>query len=254
MKNTLLFLVEGKRAEPAFIRNIGSLFFDNKSNNIIVTPQQGTIYSLYAELAADEDVDVFALIFEKFENQMNNGDEKIEKSNVSELHLFFDYDGHDSAATVEKIEAMLRKFDNETENGKPYISYPMLEANRHISKNSDEINILYNIDEGAEYKKFVNENSHNWCQHPHKFRKSEWREIIEKHLFRANCLVNDRNHRPDATEIATLSQYNIFRKQLEKHINTNKQVAALGGIPFFLGEYFGFDELINIVSEGIVVE
>ena len=38
---------------------------------------------------------------------------------------------------------MLNKFDNETENGKLYISYPMVEALKHIKK--DNLGINHNI-------------------------------------------------------------------------------------------------------------
>lgn len=58
----------------------------------------------------------------------------LQRDDFSEIYLFFDYDGHQKNLgefdSKDAIEQMLISFDNETENGKLYISYPMVEALR----------------------------------------------------------------------------------------------------------------------------
>lgn len=58
----------------------------------------------------------------------------LSRDDFSEVYLFFDYDGHQNnlgeSDDSDALEQMLISFDNETENGKLYISYPMVEALR----------------------------------------------------------------------------------------------------------------------------
>ena len=60
--------------------------------------------------------------------------EGLSRDDFSEVFLFFDYDAHQTnlgkSDDVDVINQMLESFDNETENGKLYISYPMVEALR----------------------------------------------------------------------------------------------------------------------------
>ena len=60
--------------------------------------------------------------------------ERFDREDFSEGYLFFDYDGHQKNLSKydekDALEQMLMSFDNETENGKLYISYPMVEALR----------------------------------------------------------------------------------------------------------------------------
>ena len=56
------------------------------------------------------------------------------RDDFSEVYLLFDYDTHQTNLgrkdDVDAVAQMLESFDNETENGKLYISYPMVEALR----------------------------------------------------------------------------------------------------------------------------
>lgn len=59
------------------------------------------------------------------------------RDDFSEVYLFFDYDGHqgnlgqaEGVSGDEVLKAMLQAFDNETDQGKLYVSYPMAEALR----------------------------------------------------------------------------------------------------------------------------
>lgn len=55
---------------------------------------------------------------------------------------------------------MIEIFNNETENGKLYISYPMVEALKHLLKNKVEIeNYIVKIKENNNYKNFISKNS-----------------------------------------------------------------------------------------------
>jgi len=80
---------------------------------------------------------------------------------------------------------MLNKFDNETENGKLYISYPMVEALKHIKKDKLDIyNYLVEAKTRINYKNFVSQNTD--YENLVNLTKGNWLFIISKNLKR--CL------------------------------------------------------------------
>lgn len=60
----------------------------------------------------------------------------------TEIFLFFDYDFQESRLTLEEnnrhIGEMLEYFNDETENGKLYINYPMVESVFYTKQLSDK--------------------------------------------------------------------------------------------------------------------
>jgi hypothetical protein len=80
----------------------------------------------------DGNVDVLSLLTERLHRIGDASLDGIRRSDISETYLFFDYDFHNNQLTLDEInqrvEAMLNMFDEETENGKLYINYPMIEC------------------------------------------------------------------------------------------------------------------------------
>ena len=98
---------------------------------------------LWKKLKADDfDTDIIEVLREsnkKIREQL----EGLSRDDFSEVFLFFDYDVHQTnlgkADDGDVINQMLESFDNETENGKLYISYPMVEALRDFEAGKLEI-------------------------------------------------------------------------------------------------------------------
>ena len=72
------------------------------------------------------------------ERHADRGDRTLDgmrNSDISEIFLFFDYDFQNSQLSLDEInrrvEKMLTLFDDETDNGKLYINYPMIESIRY---------------------------------------------------------------------------------------------------------------------------
>lgn len=96
------------------------------------------IYQLYKVLKEEEpDFDLVELLKER---NKENAEllREYNRDSFAYIYLFFDYDAHSTLASDDKIEEMLDFFDNETENGLLYISYPMLEAIRHFNANQHQ--------------------------------------------------------------------------------------------------------------------
>lgn len=83
------------------------------------------------------DTDIIEVLREEHE-ELKEQLEGINRDDFSEVYLFFDYDGHQNNLSEDDdsdvLEQMLKSFDNETENGKLYISYPMVEALRDFEE------------------------------------------------------------------------------------------------------------------------
>ena len=73
----------------------------------------------------------------------------IKSSDFSEIYLFFDYDFQNTNLTLdqmnERLQEMLEMFDDETDNGKLYVSYPMVESLCYTKQLPDEYFVEYTI-------------------------------------------------------------------------------------------------------------
>ena len=129
----ILFVFEGVKREPDLFRTIQRLYFSNREEQIVCS-YNNNIYQLYKDLQEyDGDGDIVSLLMEKFASQKDNPLKDIDRSaDISEIYLFFDYDFHNRNLSLEEInrqvKEMLETFNNETEYGKLYIDYPMVES------------------------------------------------------------------------------------------------------------------------------
>ena len=128
------FIVEGEVREPQIIDNISKVFFSHSNFKIMTLPAEENIYMLWKKLKADDfDTDIIEVLRES-NDDIREQLAGLSRDDFSEVYLFFDYDMHQTNLGKEDdadaVAQMLESFDNETENGKLYISYPMVEALR----------------------------------------------------------------------------------------------------------------------------
>ena len=254
-KEFIAIISEGEKTEKQIINNLENNF-TTFSNKIIFLSYKANIYNLFREIEEDEDIDIISLLKEKQikANKIRNDVENIDVSNInsddiSQIYLFFDYDGHDPEYSNEKISQMIEIFNNETENGKLYISYPMVEALKHLLKNKVEIeNYIVKIKENNNYKNFVSKNSD--FTDLRKFKFEDWKFIISENLKRCLFLLEITNINYEIYS-NTINQESIFNKQLDKYISQEEKVLVLSAFPFFLIEYFG-EEFFSLVVSWVV--
>jgi len=251
-KEYIAIISEGEKTEKQIINNLENNF-KNFSNKIIFLSYKANIYSLFKEIEEDEDIDIISLLKEKQikANKMRNDVENIDVSNInsddiSQIYLFFDYDGHTENASDEEIVKMLNKFDNETENGKLYISYPMVEALKHLKKDKLDINnYLVEAKTRINYKNFVSQNTD--YENLVNLTKGNWLFIISENLKRCLFLLEIININYEIYS-NMINQESIFNKQLDKYISKEEKVLVLSAFPFFLIEYFGEEFFSLVVS------
>lgn len=132
---------------------------------------------------------------------------------------------------------MLALFDNETENGKLYINYPMVESYKHpIEEQSEVIDIVGKV----HYKTSVAEICEKRTEQVTKLNKNDWLRLFLPHLKSSNDLVNDIFSLPrNYVETQEISQSLIYAKQNKKHIEPNNKIMVISSFSWFLLEYLG---------------
>lgn len=246
----ILFIFEGKKTEQYIMQIIKELYF--KDDKYIFVSYCNNIQSLFNELNKDDDLDLVGLLKEN-ETKHPELEKKLEKCNwdeFSEIYLFFDYDikntdkhNKDSLETQnEKIKEMLELFDNETEKGKLYINYPMVESIRYLKKelpDEDYYTYTINLFIGKEFKREVHNLSHyknlDFITSKDKNQQSNWKHIIDLNIKKVNYICSDLNELP--SKKISINQQEIFKNQLSKYVSKN-EIAILNSFPLFLYEYF----------------
>lgn len=253
----ILFVFEGEEREPYLFRTLERLYFP-RDNNRIVCSFGNNLYDLYKELEKyGDDGDIVSIMKERFTSVKDNPLVEVEcSSDFSEIYLFFDYDFHHKHLSVEEINSqvmeMLSLFKDETDRGKLYINYPMIESIRYTKELPDKNYYTYSVtrDECREFKAlaaaFSAYPSLDWIvlkdetttKEEYISVRDNWFFLKEQNVKKANYICNGIYAYPIIKD--SISQINIFTCQVTKYVNTEKtEVAVLNAFPIFLYEYFG---------------
>ena len=242
MSNNILFVFEGEKTEKQITDNLTKYFLNSDENTIVQCAYCNDVYELHKVISQDEDLDTFALLKEIPQNEASLASYK--RSDFAEIYLFFDYDGHDNLAEDDKIKEALNFFKEETSAGKLYISYPMVEALKHIPSATNFKDLKVLAKENIRYKKNVNTETQNSLKQIKKYTKNIWIYLIELHLRKMNFVTNGDYSLPKEY----IPQQKIFLKQLEKYIKVDATVAVLSSFPIFLFDYYGYSSISNFLA------
>ena len=276
----ILFIFEGGVREPALYKTMKYLFLSDSIKDDIIVSYCSNIYSLYKKMkeldAFDDDIDsadIVQVLKEQLANSPNPQDDELSKiensDSISEVYLFFDYDlkqkdDKNKLSVKEQnsqINELLEYFDNETEHGKLFIDYPMVESIRYFKKElPDEDYVTYVTDMfiGKGFKKEAGEtfyknfdfisfklNKNNDLKIPLTMGKTfdfdkinlvktNWLYIKELNVKKANYICSGNNEFPDAKD--EISQQKIFDGQVKKYL-PDGNIAILNSFPLLLYEY-----------------
>lgn len=241
MPSTILFVFEGTNPEQKITKGLTKHFVNENTN--VECAFYGEIYQLYRKLQEDTDLDTFELIKTRLDNSLLLED--YNRSDFAEIYLFFDYDGHATNANDNHITEMLEFFDQETESGKLYISYPMAEALRHISDRIEFNELSVPAKKNINYKEMVGNEGDSDLQNLKNLPLTKWLFLLEMHLKKMNWIVNDSFTLPSSL----ITQLEIFANQLEKFIEKDESVAVISGFPVFILDYYGIVKTLGFLSE-----
>lgn len=269
----ILFVFEGKN-DKSYFESIKWLFFPEKSDTFVCT-YNSNIYSLYTKLQEHDaldgklEVDTVSVFKEILLEKGDDTLKDIREDEVSEIYLFFDFDFQEDSRTLEendqRLSEMLEYFTDETERGKLYINYPMVESLRYTKALPDGDYWTYTVTrqrcQEESFKHQVHEFSFYGAnleyiipsykpaddeirkQEKADIAKQNWCYLIEMNVSKSNFICNGENVIPNEVN----SQKNIFDYQLAKYVETDEcKVAILNAFPIFLFEYFGNKVITNI--------
>lgn len=239
-KTHTAIIVEGTSREPLIIENLIKNFFKQEQCTIISLPVGQNIYMLWKQMEKDEFV---TDIIEVVRDYSEVAAEKLAGStrdDFAEVFLFFDYDGHQNNLSEEQnadeiLKQMLEVFDDETENGKLYVSYPMVEAVRDYFPNSCKpwTQCYWKIDELRSYKNKTGVDNQNTSVKDYGYE--HWCEILNVYSMRVSCLFEQEYVIKFEEYRKRITPLSIFMQQL-LHIQEGK-VFVLSAFPAFLLEY-----------------
>lgn len=215
MKNKkILFIVEGEKEEPRILGRIGHDLLHLMKGDYEVIPFANPIYELYEAYKKEEFVNIVAYLHS--EKGLKLEPDVLPKEAFSAIYLIFDFDPHYQKYSTETIIDILATFDNETENGKIYINYPMVESFYHlISLPDNEYNDrIISLDDfkGDKYKKLVNAVT---CISKSKITKLDLYYIIKQNFDKAQYICNVKSKYVDYQEILNIQ---IKKKNIENKI------------------------------------
>ena len=266
----ILFVFEGDRDTRVFNTLMSVFFPDLKESPICV--YRSNIYSLYSKLKDYDpfnqlahDGDTVSVLREILREKDDTTLEHVVSSDISEIYLFFDYDFQHKRGTLKEnnecVRKMLAYFDNETDNGKLYIHYPMLESIRYTKELPDRNYGQYvvNREDCRGFKTLANEfSAYPSLDHiclPEKalslstaYRQKcweticqNWKYLVQMNVRKAHSLCKEVEAFPVDKDL--IRQTDIYANQLRKHVNQEScRVSILNAFPLFLYDYFEKDK------------
>ena len=247
----ILVVMEGKQPEGNIFSRLQRSFPEELADfkeNLVKTVFTSNIYELY-ETLCEKGVDWDVVEALKKHNKNNSEIQNLKRAEFSQTFLFFDLDAHcrkDLATDLIKVNDLIHYFTDETEMGKMYISYPMVESTNVCDYDfglMGDAQRLFAIDDCKNdgYKKFANNlnalYSEKMCRANN---RDNWLWICSANYKKARWIIKG-NAVGWEDDLIQMDQKSIFKGEL-RFIQENKSVAALSAFPFFLKEYIGSEK------------
>ena len=241
--NAIGMIVEGTEYEPSIIKSIDEIFFNKSvsSGNIklVTLPADQNLYMLWLRFKeAGEDADIIEVIRD-FSDKTRKALQGYSRNDFGEVYMFMDLDKQQNNLPKkydpsEVVLEMLEMFNNETENGKLYISYPSAEAigdycfKSCIPISGSCLTHLY----GQRYKDNVKKSK--LYKEIDKYKLEDWKDIKEIYRQRLTCLYG-KTDKFTINDCKKISPDMIYKKQL---INRENNIHILSAFPEFIIDYF----------------
>ncbi len=243
----ILFVFEGGSAEPKVFDSIGKLFLSGEDFRIVRCGHD--LPTLYSRLKANGD-DLFRTLPFK-ENGIVIPEGKRLDTLFSQIFLFFDYDfqNHMGLEKLNKIlEEMLDFFDDETDNGKLYINYPMVESLKYTKDmpDADYYQYIATREECANHQFKGNAEQFTYaCAKGFRFIvlkqtaetdvAKNWDNLKAQNVAKANYIVLGSNTMPK--DKGDINQKVLFDAQKSQFVDVNESISILNSFPIFIYDY-----------------
>lgn len=237
-KRKLLFITEGEVDETKFIDKVFKKCYPSIEYDYYV---YSTNLHTLAQLIFKENNEIDEYLdIKNVLRENENIEYKREKlsAQYSDIILVFDFDPHVDNPQFEKIEKMLRHFNDSTNNGKLYINYPMMQSYRHIKSYPEEDfefkDRVIETSKCSKYKEIVN--TEGVFNNINKYEYPKIMKIIGYQLKKANFILNGNYRIPKYNEFFDIDLNCIYKIQCRNN-SKNKCVYVLNTFVFNIIEY-----------------
>ena len=253
MSRHIAIIVEGRVREINYWDSIRRIFFPANEFVFVPLPAEANLYMIWKQMKKDDfNTDIIEIIKEKSDEAKKQLSD-YSRDSFQEKYLFFDYDPHQNNISsdceqdaVSVLSEMLTVFNNETELGKLYISYPMCEALRDVQKDScipiSGCRISFANLSGKQYKNMTGNN--NPFADSRKYSIETWNMFISIFIKRCVCLYNKDLSQEELIKWAKseISPCNLLVKEREL-FSCTQEVFVLSAFPEFIIDYFSVNSL-----------
>ena len=229
VKSYILCIFEGEGREVAYFKTMKNIYFSE--NNFVVCCFGNDIYELYKKIKKDEDLDILEILRESSDVPRNAEIlEPYARDDFSQVFLFFDFECQDEQFCGRKLLDMIDLFDEETDNGKIFISYPMIEAIRDIPHFDTYINhkVHYDNCRGRIYKG-MSADGETIFNDPRHNDKNNWDKLVKINIQKANFITSGNQH-----DLITIPQQDeLATKQIDS-LNQTREIFVISSYPLFI--------------------
>ncbi len=216
MKSKILLIVEGEKDEIRILGSESHGLLSLIGGDYEIVPFANPIYELYDAYVNGEYDDIVSYL--RINKGLEIDSDILSKNAFSAIYLVFDYEPQDHKYSDRKIKELLSIFNNETELGKLYINYPMVEAYYHLKslpdyEYNDRVVSLENLN-GKNYKKLVNTST---CLRKNNITNINLCYIIMQNYIKAQRITNSNGQLIDHNKILN-SQLSLKKERNEIYV------------------------------------
>lgn len=247
----ILFILEGKYPDLKLYKTMMKICGTNEDSVAVV--YGCNIDALYHDMQElGEGADIVGLLKEKYQSNPSSDSYKwlTRSDQISEIYLVFDYDFHDVNRTPdvlnEQLKRLLSYFREETEHGKLYINYPMIEAIKYTKELPDGEYYRYTVnrEDCRSFKKMAGDfsfypNMDFLTRGEFPVLKQNWDDLKKQNVSKANFICNGQNTYPPEDR-DSISQEHILDNQIEKYESQpDCLVSVLSSFPLIMYDWLG---------------
>ncbi|WP_345881179.1 hypothetical protein [Shewanella algae] len=227
-KSNILCVFEGETRETKYFKTLEGLYFSDSS--ILVCCFGNDIYELYEELRDDEDLDIVEVLRESKDVPKNAQVlDEYNRDDFNQVFLFFDVECQDDKFSPDRFLDVVGIFDEETERGKLFISYPMIEAIRDIPDYSTYIDHKVEVKNcsGKVYKPLSAQGIQDFNDPRHK-DQNNWNKLVKINVEKGNYICTGQKF-----DYSIPEQLDIAKSQMQS-LSDTESLFVLSSYPLFI--------------------
>lgn len=267
----ILFIVEGAKLEPEIVGRMISVYKVNCEITSVCT----NIHALYRILKKDDGFsDIISVLKELYIEQIKNMESDVLKKGqrkqldrvkkdlkklngkFASIYLVFDSEiqhgefgssiSRDTRIkkNCNELKDMLVFFNNETDQGKLYVNYPMMESYRDCDAFFDEgyknrmvtLDILF----AGKYKNQVGKRKLSNIQ-ANKICKKDFDQLIRMNVFKLNSILTEKWLQMGYDDFLVHSNQQSILSAEQNFMAKKNAIAVLNTLLFFTLDYYGRD-------------